>query len=375
MNVILVDDEALALEVLERLLLKIDDIHICGKYTDAKKALLWLENSNIDVVFLDLEMGGIHGLEFAEELISRNISTEIVFVTAYTRYAIDAFEVAAADYLLKPVSPDRLSKTVKRLKERMELKKSSEIHDSSGAASLFIRSLGTLLVYAKDGETLLTIKWRTKKVKELFCYLWQNNERPMNKYVIMEELWPEIEIDRGGALLHTTVYQLRKVMKELGCESGIQFVNNHYRLEIPLQSDLEELQGLLEVEEPNATIIGRLLELYEGDYLEKEEYTWSIYRQQTIRNAYLKYLKQYLEKNINQKSRSILLENCLHKMIQIDQYNEEYIYLLLTHYAEVGNVKGVIKLYEEHYKNMREELGINPSRNVVEFYINFINNK
>lgn len=375
MKVILVDDEALALEVLERMLVKIGGIHICGKYTDAEQALVRLEDNDIDVVFLDLEMGGIHGLQFAEELLSRNISTEIVFVTAYSQYAIDAFEFDAVDYLLKPVSLDRLSKTIKRLKERMDLKKPGESQDDTGTGNLLIRSFGTLLVYAREGEALVPIKWRTKKVKELFCYLWQNNERPINKYVIMEELWPEIETDRGGALLHTTVYQLRKVLKELGYENGIQFRNDQYRLEIPVKSDLEELQGLLESEEPDAMKISRLLELYEGDYLEQEEYSWSIYRQQTIRNAYLKCLKQYTEKNMNQRSRSILLESCLQKMIQMDQYNEEYIYLLLTYYAEEGNVKGVVKIYEEYYKNMREELGINPSRKVVEFYRDFVNNK
>jgi two-component SAPR family response regulator len=191
----------------------------------------------------------------------------------------------------------------------------------------------------------------------------------------MEELWPEIEADRGGALLHTTVYQLRKVLKELGYENGIQFRNDQYQLEVPLKSDLEELKKLLEDSEPSAKEIKRLLEIYAGDYLEQEEYSWSIYLQQTIKNAYLKYLKQYAVKNMAQKSGSILLESCLQKMVRLDTYNEEYNHLLMTYYAEEGNAKGVVKVYEEHYRNMKEELGLNPSRKIVELYGKYIRNK
>lgn len=374
MNVILVDDEELALEVLERMLMKIGDICICGKYTDAGLALSQLEDKNIDVVFLDMEMGRIHGLQFAEELLSRNINTEIVFVTAYSQYAIDAFEFDAVDYLLKPVSADRLLKTVKRLKERLEPTKWRDSYTPQDGC-IRIHSFGSLQVYPEEDETSVPIKWRTKKVKELFCYLWQSNERPVNKYRIMEELWPEIEADRGGALLHTTVYQLRKVLKELGYENGIQFRNDQYQLEVPLKSDLEELKRLLENSEPSVKEIKRLLEIYAGDYLEQEEYSWSIYLQQTIKNAYLKYLKQYAVKNMAQKSGSILLENCLQKMVQLDTYNEEYNHLLMSYYAEEGNAKGVVKVYEEHYRNMKEELGLNPSRKIVELYGKYIRNK
>lgn len=375
MNVILVDDEELALEVLERMLMKIEGIHICGKYTDAGQALKRLDNNDIDVVFLDLEMGGIHGLQFSEVLLSKNIATEIVFVTAYSQYAIEAFEFDAVDYLLKPVSADRLLKAVNKLQKRLEFRKMKGNRPLGQEESITIHSFGTLRVDTKEEEALIPIKWRTKKVKELFCYLWQNSERPVNKYLIMEELWPEIESDRGGALLHTTVYQLRKVLKELGYGNGIQFRNDQYQLVVPIKSDLEEMRELLEEKEPSSMQIKRLLELYEGDYLEQEEYSWSIYQQQMIKNVYLKYLKQYTEKNMNQRSRGILLESCLQKMIQLDQYNEEYIYLLMTYYAEEGNAKRMIKIYEEYYRNMKEELGINPSRKIVEFYGEFIKNK
>ncbi len=375
MNVLLVDDEELALEVLERLLMKLEDIQICGKYVDAEQALKRLEDNDIDVVFLDLEMGRVHGLQFSEELLNRNIATEIVFVTAHSQYAVDAFGLGAVDYLLKPVAMDRLLKAVKKLQERQELKKMKESHASSQPSGLLLRSFGTLRVYGTGEEASRPIKWRTKKVKELFCYLWQNSARPVGKYQIMEELWPETEPDKGMVLLHTTVYQLRKALKELGFENGIQFSNEQYQLAVPIKSDLEELRGLLEENAPDIKDIRRLLELYEGDYLEQEEYLWSIYMQQAFKNTYLGYLKEYVDRNMEQKSRNHVLENCLQKLVQLDPYNEEYACMMMTYYAEEGNARGVVKVYEEYYRNVKEELGLNPSRRIVERYGDFIKNK
>ncbi|MGF7144163.1 two-component SAPR family response regulator [Anaerotaenia torta] len=375
MKVILVDDEVLALEVLERLLMKIDGIEICGKYTDAGLALMRLEDRDIDVIFLDMEMGRIHGLKFAEELLSRNIPSEIVFVTAYSQYAIDAFEVEAIDYLLKPVSADRLQMTVNRLKERLRRSRNNDSGGELRKGFLMLHTFGSLQVYFEGTSGSIPIRWRTKKVKELFCYLWQNREYPINKYRIMEELWPEIDADRGGALLHTTVYQLRKVLRELGYENGIQFRNDQYQLEIPLKSDLDELRSLLDNGEPSAKEIKELLELYTGDYLDQEEYSWSIYLQQTIKNTYLKYLKWYVIKNMDCRSGGTLLESCLMKMIQLDPYDEEYNYLLMNYYAGEGNAKGAIKVYEEHCRNLKEELGLRPSLKIMAFYREFIKNK
>src|SRR5699024_10415720 len=77
-----------------------------------------------DVLFLDIEMPNTNGLELAEKIIEVNPNIEIVFVTAYNEYAVQAFEVNALDYLLKPVKTERLAKTLARLDENNDSKKS-----------------------------------------------------------------------------------------------------------------------------------------------------------------------------------------------------------------------------------------------------------
>lgn len=375
MKVLLIDDEALALELMERMLTKIDGIQIMGKYVDPREALKKLSTEDMDAIFLDMEMGGIHGLKFMEELYSRNISVEVVFVTAYSQFAVDAFGLDAADYLLKPVSADRLNKTIQKLLERIELKKIKELHAQEKVENLYIRTLGTFNIFSGEGQSELPIRWRTKKVKELFCFLWQNNDRPLNKFRIMEELWPEIPEDKGAALLHTTVYQLRKVIKELGYENGIQFLNDQYKLAVPIRSDLEEVKSLLEETELTSKQMKKLLSLYEGDYLEQEEYPWCIYEQHNLKITFLQCLKKFIDINLHQKSQRAMVESCLLKMIQLDIYNEQYSYLLMSHYANAGNTKGLIKVYEEYCRLMKEELGLYPTRRIVELYGNYIKNQ
>lgn len=118
MKAIIIDDEPMAVELLSRMLRPHQDIQIVGSYINPLRALREIKLLRPDVIFLDIEMGEINGLEFAGVLLSEFDSADIVFVTAYSQYAVDAFEVNAIDYLLKPVLEKRLQKTLERLRGR-----------------------------------------------------------------------------------------------------------------------------------------------------------------------------------------------------------------------------------------------------------------
>ena len=110
---LLVDDEAPARSELRYLLGAHDDVRVVGEAATAGEADELLRAGGYDVVFLDVELPGVTGLELAP--LAR---AAIVFVTAHERYAVDAFAVEAFDYLLKPVSPDRLARVLDRLRTR-----------------------------------------------------------------------------------------------------------------------------------------------------------------------------------------------------------------------------------------------------------------
>ncbi len=106
---IIVDDESVAREVIETHLSKIPGITLMGSYNNAMDALICLREQTIDLVFLDINMPHISGISFAKS-IPKNI--KIIFTTAYREYAVEGFELQAVDYLLKPISFDRILKAV-----------------------------------------------------------------------------------------------------------------------------------------------------------------------------------------------------------------------------------------------------------------------
>nr|WP_315486248.1 LytTR family DNA-binding domain-containing protein [uncultured Undibacterium sp.] len=118
---VVAEDESLLREALLEQLGKVwPGLEIVAACDDGASALEAIIESQPDVAFLDIRMPGLSGIDIAEAMKDHSPHTQIVFVTAYDQYAIDAFEKGAVDYLLKPVTYDRLSATVQRLQNRAE---------------------------------------------------------------------------------------------------------------------------------------------------------------------------------------------------------------------------------------------------------------
>ncbi|MCA0900259.1 MULTISPECIES: LytR/AlgR family response regulator transcription factor [Microbulbifer] len=139
LNTLLVDDEPLALEGLRLRLSQIDQVEIIGECSSGEEAIELNNMLKPDLIFLDMEMPGINGLEVVEEL--RTCSDPIIiFVTAYDKYAVDAFELNADDYLVKPASLGRLKQAIDRAQQRhvplandgCQEKLMAALHDVSG---------------------------------------------------------------------------------------------------------------------------------------------------------------------------------------------------------------------------------------------------
>jgi DNA-binding LytR/AlgR family response regulator len=112
---LLVDDEPPARSELRYLLAAHPEVEVVGEAASAAEALKLAGSLRYDVVFLDVEMPGLSGLEAARLVHGRPGRPQLVFVTAHEQYAVDAFAVEALDYLLKPVEPERLAQVVRRL--------------------------------------------------------------------------------------------------------------------------------------------------------------------------------------------------------------------------------------------------------------------
>jgi len=120
LRAVVVDDEQLARDELGYLLGEVGGVDVVGQASNGLDAVAAIERLGPDVVFLDVQMPGLTGFEVARRLLDQKVPTHIVFVTAYDQHAIEAFEVNAVDYLLKPVDPVRLEVAVERARRRVD---------------------------------------------------------------------------------------------------------------------------------------------------------------------------------------------------------------------------------------------------------------
>ena len=138
-NCLIVDDEPMAREILENHLGKIDSISLVGSCKNAIEAFNMLNTHPIDLIFLDINMPEISGLSFAKSI---NKKIKVIFTTAYREYAVDGFDLKAVDYLLKPISFERLIQSISKYQHEHVLPQVDQHIELSSEKSdfIFVRS-------------------------------------------------------------------------------------------------------------------------------------------------------------------------------------------------------------------------------------------
>ena len=130
LKILIADDEPLAAERLQMLLARIDNVHLVGTAHDGESAVRMADALRPEVLLLDIAMPGLDGIEVARALSRQGSSPGVIFVTAFDQFAVAAFDVAAIDYLMKPVDAERLARSIERARAWLEQR------DQHGPAAL-----------------------------------------------------------------------------------------------------------------------------------------------------------------------------------------------------------------------------------------------
>lgn len=252
MTIIAVDDEKLALEVLVDTINEVLPGEQVYSFRKPLEAIGFATDIHCDIAFLDIQMRGMTGLELAKKLKDINGKINIIFVTGYSEYSLDAFRLYASDYLLKPVDARQVRTALENLRNPIEKKTGKKLQ---------IQCFGNFEVFA-DGVPLV---FNRNKTKELFAYLTDRRGTSVTMGELIAVLWedkPDSISQRSN--LRNLIHDLKRTLAQVDADDIV--VKN--RNTISLKADAVEcdyydfLSG-----NPSA------VNLYQGEYM--SQYSWA----------------------------------------------------------------------------------------------------
>jgi len=368
MNIILVDDEPLALRRLKNLLSEHRGCHVLAVSSDPLEALDMIGRLQPDLVFLDVEMPGMNGIEAAGEIRQLSKRTEIIFTTAHRDYALVAYGLEVMDYIVKPVTRERLDQTMRML-ERRQL-----VTLEARAVLPTIYCLGNLQIQAMPGLAPAPMNFRTAKIRELFAFLLHHRGTPVKRDLLLDMLWPELDEKRGIANLYTSIHRLRAMLAEQAGEGRVAI---HYRqfgyeldmhtLQVDTELWQERLQRLPVLTPASLYDYEQVMNAYTGYYLQEEHYSWAEVERNRLHALWRKLAESladyYAARDAHTEAIAIY-----HRMQQYEPGLESAALSLMKIYHRLNNAIAVEQQYQRLVKTLLQEASVRPGDEVNRWY-------
>ena len=352
-SAVIIDDERHVIKEIEFYLKKYPEISVVESFINPLEALKKLPELKPQLVFLDIQMPQLMGIDVGSRILDINSDIEIIFVTAHDQYAMEAFELNAIAYILKPIEQEKFENTMRKVTKRI---RKTTVENSN--RRLMIQSFGTFKISWEGEEPL---KWRTEKTKEVFAYLLMNAGIEMTRDQIIEAVYRNIDIEKAIKQLHNAVYYIRKSLHEYGIENNLINVKGKYCMVLgKIYFDKQEWNRLVKFNELELSM-NQIEEIYRGDYLEGTDWLWADIDRENFINDYVNLLNQYAMLLIK-KRKYELAENCLCKAFQKTPYDEKTSLNLLKLYMETNQKAKAILHFKKFEKVLMEELNLPPSK-------------
>ena len=313
LRVILVGDEQPALDLLEKQLITIGNIEIVGIFTKPNEAINKLLQERMNVGFLDIEMPGLSAGK--QEKLIKQRQTRKSQIICFGRF--------------------------------------EWINDA-------------------NPELTFPVKWRTSKERELMAYLVHHRNTYVTKEKILEDIWPNANLDKVTAHLHTYIYSIRKKIASVGDNYKLEFHNNCYRLEMRGGAcDVAEFErvtsGEMVITPESIGEFEKIANLYKSNYMEEDGYVWAQQAQEKYKNDYFELMRRMADYHLsvqNHRAAGHCLRNALLQNPFLDDINEE----MLRIYAKMGDRLSMQQHYERFVKLLQEELGTTPLKSTVQLF-------
>jgi len=372
MNAIVVDDDKAMLLIMKKILKKIEGIDIVNTFNNIRDVIFFFRDNKIDIAFLDISMPEGNGFKLARRILEISPYTDIVFITSHREYAVDAFDICAFDYILKPVLANRVERTVKRALEKRSISIEKKLAKEEQLSAYLFGGIDV------SSERYGTVKWISAKSVELFAYLLLKEGRSVSKNVIIEEIFYEMPLKNAENYLKTSVYQIRKALEPHCSKPVLISSNGSYKIDLSaFYVDCIDFQKRIsKINEINSLNIKEALDLeklFSGELLGDKLYYWSVPEKEKYLNSYLNLSKKLGEYFINNGEMNQALY-VLKKLLKFDPINEEVNCLFMKIFAVQKDKESLTKHYERYTKILKKELGISPELTIIDLYEKLVKN-
>jgi len=365
LRALVVDDEQITADLIGRYLEATGSVEVERIIYNPLEVIKEVELTNPDVVFLDIEMPEISGLELAEKITAMVNQPEVVFITAYSSYALEAFKVNALDYVMKPIDPHELERVIQKINNRRPQVTTNH--------TLSIKALGgfTAVVVGDQREH---IKWSTAKCEELFAYMIFKGERVVvSKWNLIDVLWPEKDTQKSEINLRSTISRLNKTLRDYGVNSRIISHNNRYKLEIEnWEVDAFQLEKRSEEwlkDGPKALpSLQTLHKLYPGDLFAEQYYAWAEWLQSYYLRIFIRLGKEIVHTRIARHEDMDITYMMLAYIVELDPYNEDLREMAIEILYKIKGQKAIKEYYQNFEQRLMSQVGVHPRHSFKGLY-------
>ncbi len=367
MKVILVDDEKSMLLIMKKMLSKIPDIELAGSFQSPGEAYKYIKENSVDMAFVDINMPEENGLDFVRRVTSEINDIAIFFLTAYKEYALEAYGMYAFDYLVKPISQERLENSIRKAQEKL-------IFLQPGRREPFMKKLifncfGNMEVKSIEGRS---VQFTSSKSSELMAYLVLHRGRLVSKWRIMEDVFTGMLPQNAETYLNTTIYKLRKALAPHGMKSVIISAEESYKIDLSeIYIDIIDFENrILKINEFNSSNQEEAINienLYQGEMFGEKDYSWSLPEKERITEIYFSFAKKLVKYLIESMQLTIALY-ITKKLINFNEIDEEINCLLMRIYSLQRNRALLERQFNRYTGILKRELGLTPGNSVIELY-------
>ncbi len=383
LKAILVDDETPNNFLLKRAIDLTGQLEVIAQFNHPREALEKISHIKADVAFIDIEMPGMNGLELAEKIQSISPDIDIVFVTAYSEYAIDAFKVNALDYILKPHETKEINRVISKIISKNSYNNFNKFSSpkTSTKCESRISCIGNFEVCGIKSDK--NVHWITSKAEELFAYIIIHLGNRINKWVLCELLWPDQSPNKAITNLHTSIYRLKNTLTKEKVPVQIKYSNDSYWAEIgDVFFDYQEFNNIalyfrnknFQIENDNdINLLVKATSYYNGELFTNKNYIWSMGYKENLEQTNIKIL--HLLADYYRKNQYLDMEKLyLNKILEFYPYDERAFINIMEVYKKQQDKISLIKQYEKYEKFLKDQIGCSPSREILWIYHNIKKN-